>query len=147
LKAALDTNIPAYAEGMDDPHRQDPAATLLASVPTDRWVIPVQVLGELYNILVRKLRLAPGEAAGRVGAWQTMAETIDTTAAVMTVAMALSAAHQLTIWDSLVLPAASRAGCRLLISEDLQNGFTWGGVTVVNPFASNTHPLLGQLLR
>ena len=34
----------------------------------------------------------------------------------------------------------------MLASEDLQDGFTWGGVTVVNPFASPQHALLRALL-
>ena len=37
---------------------------------------------------------------------------------------------------------AADAGCRLLLSEDLQDGFTWRGVTVVDPFADKPHPLL-----
>jgi predicted nucleic acid-binding protein len=44
------------------------------------------------------------------------------------------------------LSAASQAGCRLLLSEDLQEGFTWAGVTVVNPFSSPRHALLETLL-
>ena len=51
------------------------------------------------------------------------------------------------IWDAVVLSAASQAACRLLISEDLQDGFTWGGVTVVDPFATERHPLLDALLK
>ena len=35
---------------------------------------------------------------------------------------------------------------RLLLSEDLGEGFTWGGVTVVNPFTSPRHALLNALL-
>jgi hypothetical protein len=35
----------------------------------------------------------------------------------------------------------------LFLSEDLQEGFTWGGVTVTNPFAPALHPLLAVLLR
>jgi predicted nucleic acid-binding protein len=31
--------------------------------------------------------------------------------------------------------------CRLLLSEDLQTGFTWRGVTVVNPLREQKHPL------
>jgi len=34
----------------------------------------------------------------------------------------------------------------VLLSEDLQNGFTWGGVTVVDPFASPMHELLRTLM-
>jgi hypothetical protein len=35
---------------------------------------------------------------------------------------------------------------RLLLSEDIQAGFTWRGVTVVNPFAAQPSPLLKGLL-
>jgi predicted nucleic acid-binding protein len=28
------------------------------------------------------------------------------------------------------------------MSEDLQHGFTWGGVTIVNPLLDPAHPLL-----
>ena len=52
----------------------------------------------------------------------------------------------LGIWDAVILSAASRSGCRLLLSEDLQKGFTWAGVAVVNPFASTQHALLQALL-
>jgi predicted nucleic acid-binding protein len=45
-----------------------------------------------------------------------------------------------------VLAAAAEAGCRLLLSEDLQDGFTWQGVTVTNPFAPTLHPILVGLL-
>ena len=54
--------------------------------------------------------------------------------------------HGLTIWDSVVLAASAEAECRLLLSEDLQEGFTWRGVTVTNPFAQKLHPLLAALL-
>lgn len=58
----------------------------------------------------------------------------------------LAADHQLSTWDAVVLSTASEAGCRLLLSEDLQDGFTLGGVTVTNPFASKRHPVLEALL-
>ncbi|HZC22176.1 MAG TPA: VapC toxin family PIN domain ribonuclease, partial [Candidatus Binatia bacterium] len=49
-------------------------------------------------------------------------------------------------WDAIILSAAAEAGCRLLLSEDLQAGFTWNGVTVANPFAAKKHELLAELL-
>ena len=42
--------------------------------------------------------------------------------------------HQLSLWDALILQAAAAAGCRELLSEDMQPGFRHGGVVVVNPF-------------
>ena len=49
-------------------------------------------------------------------------------------------------WDSVILAAAAEAGCRLLVSEDMQAGFTCGGVTIVNPFAAKPDPALALLL-
>ena len=45
-----------------------------------------------------------------------------------------------------MISVAAESACRLLLSEDMQEGFTWRGVTIVNPFAENTHPLLAALL-
>jgi predicted nucleic acid-binding protein len=42
---------------------------------------------------------------------------------------------------------AADADCRLVLSEDLQEGFTWRGVTVTNPFGAERHPLLDAWLQ
>ena len=46
----------------------------------------------------------------------------------------------------MILSAASNADCQILLSEDMQDGFTWGGVTIVNPFLEKPNPLLAALL-
>ena len=61
-------------------------------------------------------------------------------------AMDLVADHSLSIWDAIILAVTADSGCRLLLSEDLQDGFTWRGVTVANPFDEPPHPLLASLL-
>ena len=58
----------------------------------------------------------------------------------------LASDRGLTIWDSVVLAASAEAECRLLLSEDLQEGFTWRGVTVANPFAPVLNPILAAML-
>ena len=37
-------------------------------------------------------------------------------------------------WDGLVVRAAQRAECRVLLTEDVQHGRRFDGVEVVNPF-------------
>jgi predicted nucleic acid-binding protein len=64
----------------------------------------------------------------------------------MLAAADLAVDHQLNIWDSVILSAAAQAGCRLLLSQDFQNGFTWNGVTVTDPFLAPRHPLLKALI-
>ena len=64
----------------------------------------------------------------------------------MLAATDLATHHRLGIWDAVILCAAAVAGCRLLLSEDSQEGFTWNGVTVTNPFSQEKHELLAGLL-
>lgn len=61
-------------------------------------------------------------------------------------AMDLCVSHQLSSWDALVLNGAAEAGARILLTEDLQPGFSWRGVRIVNPLADRADPLLEQLL-
>ena len=42
--------------------------------------------------------------------------------------------YGLSWWDSLVVAAAQAQGCSLLLTEDLQDGAAYGGVTARNPF-------------
>jgi predicted nucleic acid-binding protein len=56
------------------------------------------------------------------------------------------AEHSLSFWDAMIWATARRAGCRLLISEDGQDGRMLDGVTIVNPFAPLPSPLIEQAL-
>jgi predicted nucleic acid-binding protein len=145
LRVALDTNILAYAEGVNASNRRDQTLDLVRNLPQAATAIPVQALGELFNVLVRKAGRSRSEARSALLSWCDSFPVIETSPEVMLVAADLAADHRLGIWDAVILSAASQAGCRLLLSEDLQEGFTWGGVTVANPFASPRHPLLAAL--
>lgn len=50
------------------------------------------------------------------------------------------------MWDALVMAVAAEHRCRIVLSEDLQHGFTWRGVTIVNPFLPDPSPLLAAIL-
>jgi len=146
MRAAVDTNLLAYAEGVNGLDRQREALELLRRLPGAATVVPVQVLGELYNVLVRKAGRPATEAKARVLAWSTGYLTANTTSSALVTAADLASVHQLGIWDSIIIAVAVENGCRLLLSEDLQHGFSWTGLTVVNPFPPNRHSLLEALL-
>ena len=90
--AAVDTNILAYAEGVNGFEPRQAALGILRRLPTRATVIPVQALGELYNVRVRKTGRSAAE---------------------------LAAAHRLGIWDSLILAVSAENGCGFLLSEEL----------------------------
>ncbi len=96
--------------------------------------------------MVRRAALSPERVRAAILSWQDTFPLIETSPAVLLAATDLATHHQLGIWDSVILSAAAAAGCRLLLSEDLQEGFTWNGVTVTNPFSQTKHELLGPLL-
>ena len=146
MKVALDTNVLAYAEGVNGAAKRDVAIDLVRRLPQDATVLPVQVLGELFNVLVRKAGRSRVAARGAILTWQDAFPLVETSPSVMLAATDLSTDHQLGIWDAVMLCASAEAGCRLLLSEDLQEGFTWGGVTVTNPFAALRHDLLQSVL-
>jgi predicted nucleic acid-binding protein len=146
VKAALDTNILAYAEGVNGVHRRQAALQLIGRLPTPAVLIPVQALGELYNVLTRKAGRSAADARARIVAWSTSFATADTTRSAVSSAADLAAVHQLGIWDSIIIAVAVENGCELLLSEDLQDGFIWSGLTIVNPFAEPRTPLLEALL-
>ena len=146
MRAALDTNILAYAEGVNAPEQKDQALEVIRSLALGTAVLPVQVLGELFSVLVRKAGRPSALARAAVLAWGDAFPLIDTSAAVLMGAADLATDHGLNIWDAIILAAAAEGGCRLLLSEDLQDGFTWRGVTVTNPFLSPRHPVLDGLL-
>jgi predicted nucleic acid-binding protein len=146
VKVALDTNILAYAEGTNGVEMRDKALDLVEKLPGGSVVLPTQVLGELFNVLVLKAKRPAASARDAILGWQDAYPLSETSAIVMVNAIDLATDHRLRIWDAVILSATAEAGCRLLLSEDLQDGFTWRGVTATNPFGPTKHPLLDVLL-
>jgi predicted nucleic acid-binding protein len=142
LTVALDTNILAYAEGTNGAAKKDAALALVEKLPPDSTFLPVQTLGELFRVLVKKAGRSTESARAAILNWGDTYPLIETSSGVMLGAADLATNHQFGVWDAVILSAAADAGCRLLLTEDLHDGFTWGGVTVTNPLSRTRHPLL-----
>jgi predicted nucleic acid-binding protein len=143
----VDTNILFYAAGYDDPAKRDKASMTLARIGSEHLLAPTQVLGEFYAVLVRKAGLSRGVAADTTRAIAGSMRVHAAGPTVFTDALDLASAHQLQFWDALILATAADAGARVLLTEDMADGFVWRGCTVANPFAETLHPLLADALR
>ncbi len=146
MRVAIDTNILAYAEGVGDIARRDATMDLLARLPPECVLLPVQVLGELFRVLTGKAKCSPDIARTRILQWADSFDVTDSTWTAFQSAFDLTADHGLQIWDALILAVTAENRCRILLSEDMQHGFTWRGVTVVNPYRIPSHPLLSSIL-
>jgi predicted nucleic acid-binding protein len=134
-RAFLDTNILVYAlmkrRGSLVDHRTEIAEQILCA----GGVVSVQVLSEFCDVLSRKFRVGWSAIEEGMGAISTFCGTaIPLTAETHKAAFAISRRHQLRIYDSMILAAATMAGCATVYSEDMQNGQMIEGVRIENPF-------------
>lgn len=147
MRIALDTNILAYAEGIGDAPRCAGAIRLIEQLPAELVLLPAQTLGELFRVLTGKAGREAELSCKAIMTWADSFEIAESSWPAFQSAMDLAIDHQLQIWDALIMAVAAENHCRLLLSEDLQTGFIWRGVSVVNPFASPSSPLLNNILQ
>lgn len=132
----VDTNVFVYARDAGEPVKQPRAAAWLERLWRERLGrTSVQVLSEYYVTVTRKLD--PGLPAD--DAWDDVTalftwrpQPIDE--ALMQSGREIEKRYRLSWWDSLVVGAAQLQGCALLLTEDLQDGGVYGGVTVRSPY-------------
>ena len=133
----LDSNVFIYLFDTQDDRKRDIAQRLVEkALASDSACISHQVVQETLNVVTRKLvpPLSP-EAAQRFMAhsllplWRVMPS-----AALYAKTLALRARWQLSFYDALIVAAALEAGCKRLLSEDLQHGQRIEGLRIENPF-------------
>lgn len=95
----------------------------------------MQVLNELANVMRRKLAMP----------WQEVTEVLQLIHAVCQIepltitihdrGLQLAERYQLSVYDAMIVAAALIAGCRLLYSEDMQDGLLVNKqLRICNPF-------------
>ena len=149
IRVGLDTNILAYLVGVDrdaaDRDKINRVRRLLADVTGKaQFVVPTQALGELFAVLIRT-GAAREVAKDIVLRFHAAFEVAEITSAMFLSAMDLAVTARFQIWDALIVNAAAEAGCAMLWSEDMQDGSTWRGMTVINPLSATPHPKLAGL--
>lgn len=146
MRLALDSNVLIYAEGGNDQNRRLIAHRVVGGVLPSQILVPLQAAAETYRWLVSKGGMQPTIAARQIAWWLDKFTTQDTNREVFSGAIELSTAHGMQFFDSIVFAAAWVGGAKFLLSEDMQDGFKWRGVTIANPFASKPLPAIEGIL-
>lgn len=130
----LDTNILIYATSLSVDHAaKAPAAR--AWVERGDWGVSTQVLMEFYaNARQPRHGLLPTAAEAFVQRIATHRPVQAMDARLVLDALALRHRFYLSHWDAAILCAARRIGAHTVISEDMEHGRNYEGVTVLNPF-------------
>jgi len=133
----VDTNVLVYARDSGEPAKQKIAAQWLVDLWKEQTGrTSVQVLSEYYVTLTRKLKpgLKPEQAWDDIQALMTWdPHPIDRE--LLLAAREIERRYRISWWDSMIVSAARLQGCKLLLSEDMQDGMSFDGVTVRNPFS------------
>lgn len=148
IVAAIDTNVLIYAAQRDgDRAKHEAAAGLLRRLSVaGRAVVPLQALAEFYAVAVRKGQVALGDAAAFVDVVTEMFPVREAALADAIDAMRVHREHGVPFWDGMLWSVARRAGARILLSEDFQDGRELEGVRFVNPFAKANVALLRDVV-
>ena len=135
-RAFIDTNVLVYSYDSRDPEKQSRAQELLAGgIENETVVISAQVLGEFFNVVTRRIPnpLSVEEAEGVIDLVSIL-PVVGIDISLVRRAIATHRRYGIAYWDSLIIAAAERAACTYVLSEDLNSGQSYHGITVVNPF-------------
>ena len=132
----VDTNVFVYARQAREAHKQPIAAQWIDRLWRDRTGrTSIQVLNECYTVLTREPKPAPSPAV----VWDYVCSMLawnprPVDAEIFNRAFEIEQRHRLNWWDCLIIASAQLQGCSVLLTEDLQDGAVFGGLTVRNPF-------------
>jgi predicted nucleic acid-binding protein len=132
----VDANMFVYARDLGEPTKQPLAGEWLERLwQEQRGRTSTQALNEFYYTVTRKLK--PGLTVEE--AWDDVRsllswnpQPVDTS--LLLRAREIEQRYRLSWWDSLIVGAAQLQECSVLLTEDLQDRSSYGGVTVRNPF-------------
>jgi predicted nucleic acid-binding protein len=132
----VDTNILVYSRDSSEPVKQPIALEKISELWENRkGRISIQVCSEYFVTLTQKLK--PGLNAAE--AWQDVAdlfawEPIPLHIPLIKKARGCQLQYKTSWWDSLIISAAFFSNCSTILSEDLNAGQEFFGITVENPF-------------
>jgi predicted nucleic acid-binding protein len=126
----LDSNILIYlASG--DTAKADRAEQFLR----DGGTVSVQVLNEIANVAVRKMKLSWSDTRDFISLIRDLLTVIPLTEPIHASGLRLAEQYQFGVYDGMIVAAALEAGCEVVLSEDLQHGLVVDGrLRIVNPF-------------
>ena len=133
-KVTLDTNILIYAIDSSEGAKHLLATKILLKAATSRHPLMLQSLNE-FSAVVRKKRLMSLTTLKKIIEYHRSTFVLEPpTVEDLIDALEANEDHNLPIWDALLWATARRAGCKIIFSEDFQDGRELGGVQFVNPF-------------
>ncbi len=98
-------------------------------------ILSVQVLNEFASVASRKLNMSIAEIREALAGIRAVCRIVPISQQTHDLGLEVVERYGLSVYDAMIVAAALLAGCRTLLSEDMQNGQTIDGTLEVrNPF-------------
>ena len=134
-KYFFDTNVLVYMQDASNLVKQQKARSLLSThLGNGTAVISTQCLQEFYNVLANKMKQDKIQTKQIMHSLSENIPVVQVTPTLIENGIDISIKTQFSLWDSLMISAASFAKCTILYSEDMNDGQVIDGVTIRNPF-------------
>ncbi len=146
MRITIDANVLFYSIDGEAADKQAIARDILARAPLADAVLTAQALGEFLNAVRRRFPALFPEARVQADWLAGLMPIVATTGEHVRAAAAFAEAHRLQFWDSVIWQVARSAGAVFLLSEDMQDGLSLDGLTVLNPFNPANADRLENLL-
>ncbi len=133
----IDTNVFIYQLDTTDRRKHKAAKKIIRdALATGNACISSQVVQECLKVFLRKAEVALSPEAARNYLDAVLAPLMQVTAseALYHRALDVQARWRFSFYDALIVAGAMAAGCRTLLSEDLQHGQAIESLTVIDPF-------------
>lgn len=133
-KIFIDTNIFVYSLDNSDSTKKKKARKILKKLVNEHQpVISTQVIQEFYVTATKKLGVDQLVAKSIIRSFQNF-EVVHVNTDLIYNAIDCSILNKLSFWDSLIVSTAEFAKCKVIYSEDMNNGQKILGVEINNPF-------------
>ena len=140
VECFLDTNVLVYAVSAapSDAAKKEMALELIERAD---FGLSSQVLQEFYVTVTRKIAkpLTPNSAVALLEQFKVF-PTLQVDYALIVSGIEVSLAYGISYWDGTIVAAAGALGAPVLMTEDLNDGQSYGTVRVVNPFRDVSRP-------
>lgn len=140
----VDTNILVYYRDSSEHEKQQIAENWLTSIWKNKLGrTSYQVLNEYYVTVTEKLNPGLEAQSARLDVKNLMAwDPVVVDKALVENGWIIQDRFGFSWWDSLIVAAAQKANCSILLSEDLQHQQQIENLTIINPFKTDLDSII-----
>lgn len=133
----IDTNIFVYSFDGDENKKREKAKEIIKNaLDNGRGFISIQVIQEFYNVATKKFKVPLAIHAAKEYLEKVFMQlnVVYPSYNFISTGLDISTATKYSFYDSLIISAALKSSCSILLTEDMQHGQEIQNLRIENPF-------------